>query len=302
MDNTKVYNVAGYDESATCDHLYFKKQVHDWGRAKVNNIVGSCPYSQPSALVSGKWNQLTEKLARTSLMFTDVLSMTSPAQGIQISHGDDAAEPLWETTLHYVSFPWSLESGFRTMETGYLKIRFGDPDRTALIWGMQFMKEQVQKRGTNSMKIAYNYYKDAERGLYAADAKRSLTSLNPLHETNEISFSLSDIDDNGLYFFKHPDNPAHPLKIVASSMSIEFKSHYFNFDFLGTFYDYDTAWDGKHSDNKDDNFNSRVMGSFWITGEITRSNAVILKILPCRGWFRNQCVQNTRGRSSRCVP
>ena len=243
----------------------------------MGGIEGTCPYSKAPAIESGKWNQLTEKLARTSLMFTDTLSVTSPAQGIQVSHDNDAPEPLWETTLHYVSFPWSLESGFRTMENGFLKIRFGDPDRTALIWGMQFMKEQVQKRGTNSMKIAYNYYKDAERGLYAADAMRSLTSLNPNHATNEISFSLSDIDDNGLYFFKNPDNPgqAGPFKIVASSMYIEFKSHYFNFDFLGTFYDYETAWDGKHSDNKDDNFNSRVIGSFWIIGEISKSNIIV---------------------------
>ena len=125
------------------------------------------------------------------------------------------------------------------------------------------------------MKIAYNYYKDAERGLYAADAKRSLTSLNPMHETNEISFSLSDIDDNGLFFFKNPDNPSRFMKIVASTIFIEWKSHYFNFDFLGTFYDYDTAWDGKHSDNKDDNFNDRVIGSFWITGEITYNEIFI---------------------------
>ena len=154
-------------------------------------------------------------------------------------------------------------------------IRFGDPDRTALIWGMQFMRAQLEKRGTNRMKIAYNYYKDAERGLYAADAKRSLTSLNPMHETNEISFSLSDIDDNGLFFFKNPDNPSRFMKIVASTIFIEWKSHYFNFDFLGTFYDYDTAWDGKHSDNKDDNFNDRVIGSFWITGEITYNEIFI---------------------------
>ena len=268
-DTPKVYEVAGYDESPSCDHLYFKKQVHDWGDAKVNNIDGSCPYSKPPVIESGEWNQVTEKLARNSLMFTDALSLTSPAQGIQVSHGGDSPEPLWETTLHYVSFPWTMESGFRTTENGFLVIRFGDPDRTALIWGMQFMKEQVQKRGTNKMKIAYNYYKDAERGLYAADAKRSLTSLNPLHETNEISFSLSDIDDNGLYFFKNPDNPSRFMNIVASTIFIEWKSHYFNFDFLGTFYDYETAWDGK-KDNKDDNFNDRVIGSFWITGEITK--------------------------------
>ena len=85
MEYLKVYNVAGYDESATCDHLYFKKQVHDWGDAKVNNIVGSCPYSKPPVIESGKWNQVTEKLARNSLMFTDDLSITTPAQGIQVS-------------------------------------------------------------------------------------------------------------------------------------------------------------------------------------------------------------------------
>ena len=31
------------------------------------------------------WNQKTEKLARNSLMFADGVSVTSPAQGVQVS-------------------------------------------------------------------------------------------------------------------------------------------------------------------------------------------------------------------------
>ena len=60
--------------------------------------------------------------------------------------------------------------------------------------------------------------------------------------------------------------PSQPLKFVASEIMLELRSGYLNFDFLGSFYDYDTAWDGKNSDNKDDNFNERVIGSFWIIG------------------------------------
>ena len=200
-------------------------------------------------------------------MFSDALSLLSPSEGVQVSHGDDAYEPLWETSMHYVSFPWTMDSGFRTMEGDYIKFWLGSPDRTALIWGMHFMKEQVIKKGTISMRIAYNYYKDSlDRGLYGYTDKRSPVTVGLGHETHSISISWSDLDVNGLYFFKHPDNPSQPLKFVASEIMLELRSGYLNFDFLGSFYDYDTAWDGKNSDNKDDNFNERVIGSFWIIG------------------------------------
>ena len=37
-----------------------------------------------------------------------------------------------------------------------------------------------------------------------------------------------------------------------------------NLDFIGTFFDFETAVDGKHSDEKSDNFNNKNIGHFWI--------------------------------------
>ena len=60
----EVYQLDAYDESKTCDNLYFKKQVYFWGQYKIDGESGNCEYSKPSS--TGDYN--TEKFIRNSLM------------------------------------------------------------------------------------------------------------------------------------------------------------------------------------------------------------------------------------------
>ena len=79
-----MLNVSVYDQSPSCDHLYFSKQVLFWGDYRVGDIAGRCHYSKPAELVSDAWDQKAEKLAGSSLMFGDSLSRETPAQGVQL--------------------------------------------------------------------------------------------------------------------------------------------------------------------------------------------------------------------------
>ena len=40
-----------------------------------------------------------------------------------------------------------------------------------------------------------------------------------------------------------------------------------NFDFVGTFYDFETARDNKHDDNREDDWNNVDVSEYWIKGE-----------------------------------
>ena len=166
----QVYEIAGIDASSNCDHLYFKKQVYNWEKEyKVGDKVGMCQYSRPVTLNGNQWNHDSEKLARTSLMFADKLSLETPSQGIQTSWKDTSNfEPLWTSSNNLLTLPWRHDTGFRTYDTVFF--RFGNPDRSAMIWGMVFMKEQFKQQFDTSfiVMIGYNYYKDVERGAYTS--------------------------------------------------------------------------------------------------------------------------------------
>ena len=262
----KVYEVEAIDESPGCDHLYFKKQVHLWSNYKVDGGQQiSCQYSRPSTRINNYWDQDTEKLARNSLMFADQTSRSNPAQGIQVKYKPTGTyQPFWTTSDHTLRLPWTLQSGFRTGNTNeYVFIKFGTPDRSAMIWGMQFMKEQIRYLGGSiTVHLSYNYYKDVARGIYAASDLRS-----PLDLTNtEYTFTVSttDLDDNGLYFFTDSGSQK-PNKFVASTVFVKLNAGYINFDFIGTFYSFNSAWDGKHFDNLNDNWNEPVIANYWMS-------------------------------------
>ena len=85
--------------------------------------------------------------------------------------------------------------------------------------------------------------------------------------TLDISITAADLDDNGLYFFKDPSNSQKPLKIVASYIYLDLSAGYINLDFVGTFYDFGVASTGKQGDNRDDNWRTRKIGNFWVSGE-----------------------------------
>ena len=116
--------------------------------------------------------------------------------------------------------------------------------------------------GISNAEISYNYFKDVERAAYAADEWKS-----PVDITSDkyiFSIAVSDVDDNGLYFLK--DAQSKPLVFTASSVSLLLNAGYINIDFIGAFYDFQTASAGKHSDNKADNFLTHKFENFWIKG------------------------------------
>ena len=264
----EVYDVEAFDESQHCDHLYFKKQVHFWSEYKIAGATGNCKYSQPSARSGSSWNQKTEKLGRNSLMFADKLSRQSPAQGVQVKFGSASTyDNLWASTDHVLTLPWTLNSGFGKTSSERLEFKFGNPDRTAMIWGLQFLKVQVESLGgIPNLEMSYRYYKDVARGAYTATDYRSTDDLTQQVATKSIT--LNEINENGIYFFKDPQNNQKTQVIIASEVMMKFNvGNTLNFDFIGTFYDFQTASTGKHTDNKDDDWNSAVIGEFWVTGK-----------------------------------
>ena len=60
---------------------------------------------------------------------------------------------------------------------------------------------------------------------------------------------------------------------VASRILIERLSGplLLNFDFVGTFYDFETAKDNAHDDNMEDDWNNVDISEYWIKGEDSHS-------------------------------
>ena len=204
-------------------------------------------------------------MARNSIMFSDRLSADNPAQGVQVKYDQDAFESLWSSTIHKVSLPWTLDSGFKTgTQDKEIVFKFGNPDRSAFIWGMQFMKVQIEMiGGISSVNLGYKYYKDVEGGAYTNLQKPSQLQNGYW----DFSITSSDLDENGLYFFKDPDDAQKPLGFVASEVNLKISSGMVNFDFIGMIYDFQVAATGKHSDNSQDGFQTLRFGDFWLSGQ-----------------------------------
>ena len=194
-------------------------------------------------------------------MFSDKVSVDDPAQGVQVKYDQEAFESLWSSTLNKVSLPWTLYSGFRTNKE--IVFKFGNPDRSAFIWGMQFMKLQIEMiGGISSVELGYKYYKDVEGAAYS-------NLQNPSKLQNgywDFPITSSDLDENGLYFFKDPDDAQKPLGFVASEVNLKISSGMVNFDFIGMIYDFQVAATGKLSDNSQDGFQTLRFGDFWLSG------------------------------------
>ena len=62
------------------------------------------------------------------------------------------------SSTHSIAFPWTVSSGWSL--TSKLAIYFGDPtrgsERSAFVWGIQFMKSQLREDFVFEMMIGYN--------------------------------------------------------------------------------------------------------------------------------------------------
>ena len=131
---------------------------------------------------------------------------------------------------------------------------------------MVFLKDQLKELFKFSLKI--HYYKDVENGAYE---DTEWVSPDKLENTKlELEISPGDLDDSGVFRFRDPEDPKKPLMFVASKVCIVLDSGptLLNFDFIGTYYEFDTAVDGKHTNDKDDTWNDPVLGQYFIKGNM----------------------------------
>ena len=266
----QVFSIDEFAESSSCDDLYFRKSVMFWDNYQVGGVSGSCHYNKPASYNGYKWDQKSEKLARTSIMFTDKTSIQSPDQGIQVKFGNSGPwEKLWDASYHKVVFPWTSQSGFRTGEgTDWVQFHFGPSNPTVVVWGMRFMKAQVVSKGSLSVSLAYSYHHDEAGGAYGSTWRKPTGT----QDGNQLfSISASDLDESGLYYFKQPaPNQDKNLILIASHLFVKIAKGYLNFDFLGTFYDFTVAKSGSKQ-GVDDDFNERGISNFWMTGWLDKS-------------------------------
>ena len=156
----------------------------------------------------------------------------------------------------------TITSGWLLNE--YTILFFGDnttttnagQDRSALIWGMQFDLKQFT--GVK-IKIKFAYFKDSGHSDVYAQPR--------------IPFNIqpSDLDKAGVYWFKDANDPTKFSARLTSAIQFEQDgdqpaSTVINFDFVGTFYDFDVAAKGQHADGKLDDYNNVNIGKYVTIG------------------------------------
>ena len=265
----QVFLVEKYNESSSCDDLYFRSQVFFWQDYKIVSLKNvKCDYSRPNYLYKNNWYQTSEKLARNSLFFSDSVSHTEPDKGVKITQQSaslSTPQPFLSSSLQpKVKFPWTSTSGFTVPENIFFTL--GSPDRSAVIWGIRFLPSQLVGQFPIQVRLRYSFYKDVERGSYDF----AWYGENP-NEIGQTAFSVDiveeDLDSHGVYYFKDKNDPTKPMIFVASMVMVfinNIQTMELNFDLIGTFFDFETAVDGKHSDNKTDNFLNIHIGQFWM--------------------------------------
>ena len=133
----------------------------------------------------------------------------------------------------------------------------------------RFLKSQLIKNEPVTINMWYTYYKDVERETYPDDGGHPLRHPNEAKdEPLTLTISGSDLDEHGIFYLKDLQDPNKPLMFVASS--IRFNADYgddpLNFDFVGSFFDFEVASTGKHEDGEADEWNTRDINNFYIKG------------------------------------
>ena len=268
-----MHKIDDVPKSADCGALYYLRQVYWW--SEYETLAGrlSCRISEPAKLVKNNWQQTAEKMAQAALIFPDEQTHTSPDDGVRVQSYDasDAAltiENLFTSTHHPHAFLWTLASGWNMAATEIKKfeIFFGKDDlKTVYVWGIQFMKSQLTADFVFTLRIGYHQDTGytAEEWIHptSLDSEGKLDKLTGLI----VTVTPSSLDEAGIFWLKEG---TEPVAFVASRIQIEKTSgqDLLNFDFIGTYYSFDTAKDNSQG-GKADNWNSDGIYWYLIKGE-----------------------------------
>ena len=217
------------------------------------NFQVECKFSLEVKRSGQNWEHRSETLAQNAILFSDRKVRSNQAWTVVTTQGADKF--LFENSSpHKLRLPWNSQSGWR-LNRGPININL--KTRSAFIWGMVLMPEQLTEDLQLQMKIKY--------------FKVSSDYVNPSKaledSTWDFTIQPSDLDENGVFKFFDQDDPGKPMGFVANQINVEKAAgpDRLNFDFVGTFYDFQTAVDGKHSDNKTDRWNNFDVGSYLTT-------------------------------------
>ena len=273
MSLTQVYQISLVEKAEHCGELYFQRQCFHpttYVTSQFNFRV-ECSLAREPALNSAgdRWEQTAEKFGLQALMFNHPLDLAAPGTGVHVKVQLSSAGTFETETIQGASnfnqFPWSYSTGWNTASSTYLRFRFGPesstyPDgfQTFYVRGMVFSKEQFQGPLKFNMRINYNKDSSHEVGQ----------GYNPAMVLDESWYAVTiedtDLDASGLFFFKDPDDASKPLEFACMTLAMkDFEGpEKLNFDFVGTYYDFDTAVDGKHEDDKTDEYNDLYIGHY----------------------------------------
>ena len=175
-------------------------------------------------------------------------------------------------------FPWNWNTGWNIGANEKIRILFAASGadtsyptgfKTTYIRGMVFLKEQLTEPLQLSLQI--NYGKDT---VQSVDSFYDPSKVNSDSTSLDLKIKSSDLDESGIFFFKDPDDQTKTLEFAC--MKIELHSFsgpdILNFDFIGTYYDFEVAVDGLHDDWKADEYNTLFIGKVLAKGEILSIN------------------------------
>ena len=273
MSLTQVYQISLVEKAEHCGELYFQRQCFHpttYVTSQFNFRV-ECSLAREPALNSAgdRWEQTSQKFGLQALIFNHPLDLAAPGTGVHVKVQLSSAGTFeTETVLgssNFNQFPWTYSTGWNTASDTYLRFRFGPesstyPDgfQTFYVRGMVFSKEQFQGPLKFNMRINYNKDSSHEVGQ----------GYNPAMVLDESWYAVTiedtDLDASGLFFFKDPNDASKPLEFASMTLAMkDFEGpEKLNFDFVGTYYDFDTAVDGKHEDDKTDEYNDLYIGHY----------------------------------------
>ena len=103
--------------------------------------------------------------------------------------------------------------------------------------------------------------------------------------TWDITITLADLDDNGLYWLKNPDDSSDPIPwmFMATKLYVDVEMDgYLNFDFIGSYYSWSASTTGS------DDFDNLEIGLFLVVGECAFSHKpfyLFTTHFSSRGWI-----------------